>query len=291
MAPAPAGVAAGVDGREAEARSPKPPAFSSEPTLVPRAAPPCGGAAPTAPSPSRLPDRPLRSREEAPAPRGAPCPTPPSERYASPPSNLEQPRWPVSPVELTGEPWQALLLRGEAPALASPTRRPTQPIRRRLAADAPRPSLPRPRAASPPPCPRQPWRPVSPAEPSEEPWQALLLTEEQALLSLHTDHPGRLDQEQHVGAAPSWPTGWHLRTLLARAPGSQPAPSSPSQCAFASPCPEPLGLAAEGAPPAAPATRAPRAGAPAGAASSSRCPRLRPPPARVPLARRRRLCV
>mmetsp|Transcript_25344 Transcript_25344/g.81932 ORF Transcript_25344/g.81932 Transcript_25344/m.81932 type:complete len:218 (-) Transcript_25344:1493-2146(-) len=113
------------------------------------------------------------------------------------------------------------------------------------------------------PCPKQPCR-DSPVEPSEEPWQALLLTEEQALVSLHTDHPGRLDQEQHAGAAPSWPTGWHLRTLLARAPGSQPAPSSPSQWAFASPCPELLGLAAEGAPPAAPATRAPLAGAPAG---------------------------
>eukprot|EP00962_Isochrysis_galbana_P028736 scaffold9114_cov118-Isochrysis_galbana.AAC.24 len=60
-----------------------------------------------------------------------------------------------------------------------------------------------------------------------------------------------------------------------------------STWAFASPCPELLGLATEDAPPAAPATRAPLAGAPAGAASSSRGPRLRPPPARVPLARRR----
>eukprot|EP00962_Isochrysis_galbana_P015527 scaffold4455_cov132-Isochrysis_galbana.AAC.5 len=49
-----------------------------------------------------------------------------------------------------------------------------------------------------------------------------------------------------------------------------------------------LGLAAGDAPPAAPASRAPPAGAPAGAASSSRGPRLRPPPARVPLARWRR---
>eukprot|EP00962_Isochrysis_galbana_P044827 scaffold17489_cov107-Isochrysis_galbana.AAC.1 len=72
---------------------------------------------------------------------------------------------------------------------------------------------------------------------------------------------------------------------------SQPAPSSPSQSACASPCPELLELAAEDAPLAARASRAPPAGAPAGAtgaASNSRGPRLRPPPARVPLARRRR---
>eukprot|EP00962_Isochrysis_galbana_P006462 scaffold1734_cov113-Isochrysis_galbana.AAC.29 len=212
----------------------------------------------------------------------------PSEWDASPPSSLEQPRRPVSPVELSGEPWQALL-RGEAKALASPTRRPTQPIRRRLAAIAPRPLLPRARAASPSPCLKQPWR-VSPVEPSEEPWQALLLTEEQALVSLHTDHPGRLDQERHAGAAPSpsWPPGWHLRTVLARAPDSQPVPSSPSPVACASPCLGLQELAAVDAPPAAPAMRVPPADAPAGAASSSRGPRLRPPPARDPLTRRRR---
>eukprot|EP00962_Isochrysis_galbana_P007853 scaffold2131_cov113-Isochrysis_galbana.AAC.4 len=36
---------------------------------------------------------------------------------------------------------------------------------------------------------------------SEEPWQALLLTEESALLSLslHAGHQGRLDQEQNDG--------------------------------------------------------------------------------------------
>eukprot|EP00962_Isochrysis_galbana_P017176 scaffold4939_cov121-Isochrysis_galbana.AAC.7 len=44
----------------------------------------------------------------------------------------------------------------------------------------------------------------------------------------------------------------------------------------------------EDAPPAARASRAPPAGAPAGADSNSRGPRLRPQPARVPLARRRR---
>eukprot|EP00962_Isochrysis_galbana_P010984 scaffold3076_cov117-Isochrysis_galbana.AAC.15 len=137
------------------------------------------------------------------------------------------------------------------------------------------------------PCPKQPCR-DSPVEPSEEPWQALLLTEEQALVSLHTDHPGRLDQERHEGVAPSWPPGWHLRTVLARAPGSQPAPSSPSPVACASPCLGLQELAAVDAPPAALATRVPPADAPAGAASSSRGPRLRPPPARVPLARRRR---
>eukprot|EP00962_Isochrysis_galbana_P029133 scaffold9285_cov121-Isochrysis_galbana.AAC.1 len=95
------------------------------------------------------------------------------------------------------------------------------------------------------------------------------------------DHPGRLDQERHAGAAPSWPPGWHLRTVLARAPGSQPAPSSPSPpVACASPCLGLQELAAVDAPPAAPATRVPPAAAPAGAASSSRGLRLRPPPAR-----------
>eukprot|EP00962_Isochrysis_galbana_P043773 scaffold16767_cov122-Isochrysis_galbana.AAC.2 len=84
-----------------------------------------------------------------------------------------------------------------------------------------------------------------------------------ALLSLHTGQQARLDQEQHAGSAPSWPPGWHLRTVLARAPGSQPAPSSPSLWACASPCPELLELAAEDAPPAAPASRAPPAGEPA----------------------------
>eukprot|EP00962_Isochrysis_galbana_P038000 scaffold13389_cov134-Isochrysis_galbana.AAC.5 len=128
----------------------------------------------------------------------------------------------------------------------------------------------------------------SPLEPSEEPWQALLLTEEQALVSLHADHQGRLDQETQARAAPSWPPGWHLRTELALAPDSQPAPSSPSLYAYASPCPVLLRLAAGDAPPAAPASGAPLAGAPAGAASSSRGLRLRPPPARVQLASRRR---
>eukprot|EP00962_Isochrysis_galbana_P021396 scaffold6313_cov113-Isochrysis_galbana.AAC.5 len=41
-----------------------------------------------------------------------------------------------------------------------------------MAALAPRPTLPRARAASPPSCPKQPWWPVSPVEPSEEPCMA-----------------------------------------------------------------------------------------------------------------------
>eukprot|EP00962_Isochrysis_galbana_P001198 scaffold300_cov144-Isochrysis_galbana.AAC.1 len=93
IAPAPAGVAAEVGGGGGEAHSLAPPAVSSEPQMGPQAAPPCEEAAPTAPNPSHRPAQPLRSRVEAQAPRGEPCPSPPSEWGASPPSRLARRRW------------------------------------------------------------------------------------------------------------------------------------------------------------------------------------------------------
>eukprot|EP00962_Isochrysis_galbana_P013384 scaffold3808_cov112-Isochrysis_galbana.AAC.15 len=74
-----------------------------------------------------------------------------------------------------------------------------------MAALEPRPSPPPKRGASPPLGTTQPWWQVSPVEPSEEPWQARTGTPpdkeepEPAHLSLHADHQGRLDQEQHDG--------------------------------------------------------------------------------------------
>eukprot|EP00962_Isochrysis_galbana_P016634 scaffold4766_cov115-Isochrysis_galbana.AAC.5 len=124
--------------------------------------------------------------------RRSPAPAGDAAEVGGGEAEAHSPNHPAVSSEPTLGPRAAQPYEEAARAATRPSHRLAQPLRSRMAAPTtrsePRPSPPPKWGASPPSGTARPGWQVSPVEPSEEPWQALLLTEELTLLSLVTPH-------------------------------------------------------------------------------------------------------